>query len=87
MFYVDNKASGKTTRTQSTAVLLFLHLWFNALHLFCPYLFIISSASGRLCFVIVKKRSKRKVQGMPQLQTAANSRHLEKEETDKTKQA
>ena len=34
----------------------------------------------------MKKKSKRKVQGMPQSQTAALRRHQE-EETDKTKQA
>ena len=33
------------------------------------------------------KRSKRKVQGVPQSQTAALPRHQEEEETDKTKQA
>ena len=33
------------------------------------------------------KKSKRKVQGVPQSQTAALLRHQEKEETDKTKQA
>ena len=34
-----------------------------------------------------KKGGKRKVQEMPQLQTAALPRHQEEEETDKTKQA
>ena len=34
-----------------------------------------------------KKKDKRKVQGLPQSQTAALPRHQEKEETDKTKQA
>ena len=34
-----------------------------------------------------KKKGKRKVQGVPQLQTAALPRHQEEEETDKTKQA
>ena len=33
------------------------------------------------------KKGKRKVQGMPQSQTAALPRHQEEEETDKTKQA
>ena len=33
------------------------------------------------------KKGKRKVQGMPQSQTTALSRHQEEEETDKTKQA
>ena len=33
------------------------------------------------------KKCKRKVQGVPQLQTAALSRHQEEEETEKTKQA
>ena len=33
------------------------------------------------------KKSKRKVQGVPQSQTAALPRHQEEEETDKTKQA
>ena len=33
------------------------------------------------------KKRKRKVQGVPQSQTAALSRHQEEEETDKTKQA
>ena len=34
-----------------------------------------------------KKKGKRKVQGVPQWQTAALPRHQEEEETDKTKQA
>ena len=34
-----------------------------------------------------KKAGKRKVQGVPQSQTAALPRHQEEEETDKTKQA
>ena len=33
------------------------------------------------------KKGKRKVQGVPQSQTAALPRHQEEEETDKTKQA
>ena len=35
----------------------------------------------------IKKRDKRKVQGVPQTQTAGLPRHQEEEETDKTKQA
>ena len=35
----------------------------------------------------ITKKSKRKVQGVPQSKAAANPRHEEKEETDKTKQA
>ena len=34
-----------------------------------------------------KKKGKRKVQGLPQSQTAALPRHQEEEETDKSKQA
>ena len=34
-----------------------------------------------------KQKGKRKVQGVPQSQTAALARHLEEEETDKSKQA
>ena len=34
-----------------------------------------------------KRKGKRKVQGVPQLQTAALPRHQEEEETDKSKQA
>ena len=34
-----------------------------------------------------KKKDKRKVQGVPQSQTAALPRHQEEEETDKSKQA
>ena len=34
-----------------------------------------------------KTKGKRKVQGVPQSQTAALPRHQEEEETDKTKQA
>ena len=34
-----------------------------------------------------KKKSERKVQGVPQSQTAALPRHQEEKETDKTKQA
>ena len=36
---------------------------------------------------LVGKRSKRKVQGVPQSQTAAHPRSQEEEETDKSKQA
>ena len=36
--------------------------------------------------VIVWKKGKRKVQGVPQSQTAALLRHQEEEETDKSKQ-
>ena len=36
---------------------------------------------------ITPRKGKRKVQGMPQSQTAVLPRHQEKEETDKTKQA
>ena len=35
----------------------------------------------------INKEGKRKVQGVPQSQTAALPRHQEEEETDKTKQA
>ena len=35
----------------------------------------------------IQKQGKRKVQGVPQSQTAALPRHQEEEETDKTKQA
>ena len=35
----------------------------------------------------MKKKGKRKVQGVPQLQTAALPRHQEDKETDKSKQA
>ena len=35
----------------------------------------------------VSKKGKRKVQGVPQSQTAALPRHQEEEETDKSKQA
>ena len=35
----------------------------------------------------VSKKSKRKIQGVPQSQAAALPRHQEEEETDKTKQA
>ena len=35
----------------------------------------------------MEKKGKRKVQGVPQSQTAALPRHQEEEETDKTKQA
>ena len=35
----------------------------------------------------MKKKAKRKVHGMQQLQTAALPRHQEEEDTDKTKQA
>ena len=38
-------------------------------------------------FTANKKKVKRKVQGMPQSQTAALPRHQEEEETDKSKQA
>ena len=34
-----------------------------------------------------KKNGKRKVQGVPQSQTAARPKHQEEEETDKSKQA
>ena len=38
-------------------------------------------------FVPYTKKGKRKVQGVPQSQTAALPRHQEEEETDKSKQA
>ena len=38
-------------------------------------------------FYGLEKKGKRKVQGMPQSQTAALPRHQEEEETDKSKQA
>ena len=37
--------------------------------------------------IICVKKGKRKVQGVPQSQTAALPRHQEEEETDKSKQA
>ena len=37
--------------------------------------------------ISVQKKGKRKVQGVPQSQTAALPRHQEEEETDKSKQA
>ena len=37
--------------------------------------------------IMTKKRGKRKVQGVPQSETAALPRHQEEEETDKSKQA
>ena len=37
--------------------------------------------------VTIEKKGKRKVQGVPQSQTAALPRHQEEEETDKSKQA
>ena len=40
-----------------------------------------------LLFVCSKKNGKRKVQGVPQSQTAALPRPQEEEETDKSKQA
>ena len=40
-----------------------------------------------LCFAHLKKQGKRKVQGVPQSQTAALPRHQEEEETDKSKEA
>ena len=36
---------------------------------------------------VIKKKGKRKVQGVPQLQTAALPRPQEEEETDRSKQA
>ena len=39
------------------------------------------------CFVLWQKKGKRKVQGVPQSQTAALPRPQEEEETDKSKQA
>ena len=41
----------------------------------------------RLFISVKEKKGKRKVQGVPQSQTAALPRHQEEEETDKTKQA
>ena len=42
---------------------------------------------GLLLFWLVSKKGERKVQGVPQSQTAALPRHQEEEETDKSKQA
>ena len=41
----------------------------------------------RVYFCMWKRKGKRKVQGVPQSQAAALSKHQEEEETDKTKQA
>ena len=49
---------------------------------FCQISSLVSSVYGR-----VPKKGKGKVQGVPQSQTAALSRHQVEEETDKTKQA
>ena len=38
-------------------------------------------------YLRITKKGKRQVQGVPQSQTAALSRHQEEEETDKSKQA
>ena len=43
--------------------------------------------SQKIDFDISWKKSKRKVQGVPQSQGAANARHQEEAETDRTKQA
>ena len=40
-----------------------------------------------ISITLVRKKGKRKVQGVPQSQTAAFSRPQEEEETDKSKQA
>ena len=40
-----------------------------------------------ILYVSIENKDKRKVQGVPQSQTAALTRHQEKEEKDKTKQA
>ena len=45
------------------------------------------SPNARPLIKMLEEKGKRKVQGMPQSQTAARSRHQEEEETDKTKQA
>ena len=42
---------------------------------------------AKIMFIMEKKKGKRKVQGVPQSQTAALPRHQEEEETDKTRQA
>ena len=44
-------------------------------------------ANLKIYFRHLAKKSKRKVQGVPQSQTAAHPRHEEEQETDKTKQA
>ena len=57
--------------------------------------FLLALASGRRCSEIyalsyskkTKQKGKRKVQEMPQSQTAAFPRHQKEEETDKSKQA
>ena len=42
---------------------------------------------SRFVDAFISKKGKRKVQGVPQSQTAALPRHQEEEETDKSKQA
>ena len=55
------------------------------------YVFVMTHFAGVVVYKGVMKthlkKGKGKVQGVPQSQTAALSRHQEKEETDKTKQA
>ena len=41
---------------------------------------------GLICPLAIPKKGKRKLQGVPQSQTSALSRHQEEEETDKIKQ-
>ena len=47
----------------------------------------LGSTLSRLCTLIMKKKGKRKVQGVPQSQTTALTRPQEEVETDKSKQA
>ena len=58
---------------------------------FVPDLTRLWSGSSRFCywfsFALPSKKGKKKVQGVPQSQTAALPRHQEEEETDKSKQA
>ena len=51
---------------------------------------VLVSIIGNTCYdvyIVNLKKGKRKVQGVPQSQTAAPPRHQEEEETDKSKQA
>ena len=55
---------------------------------FLFFFFGVGKAALRDCFLFkVNKKGKRKVQGVPQSQTAALPRPQEEEETDKSKQA
>ena len=73
-------------RIKSVLIHESIFIWSDCANGMLPLIFAVRISKGLLHFKHFKK-GKRKVQGVPQSETAALPRHQEEEETDKTKQA